>query len=135
MPTPGAGRGATAAADRPGPGRDRRTCVRDRELPGPHRGGRERPADGQRVMRRLMGRGGRGAGQIVPQVREGTKVKFRMTRRRAAVLLAFLAMLLGIPLTAPASNAAASTGWIRLGNLSATTSAVDIYVYSPGDSS
>ena len=86
-------------------------------------------------MRRLMGRGGRGAGQIVPQVREGTKVKFRMTRRRAAVLLAFLAMLLGIPLTAPASNAAASTGWIRLGNLSATTSAVDIYVYSPGDSS
>ena len=62
-------------------------------------------------------------------------MKFRMTRRRAAVLLAFLAMLLGIPLTAPASNAAASTGWIRLGNLSATTSAVDIYVYSPGDSS
>jgi hypothetical protein len=51
------------------------------------------------------------------------------------MLLAFLAILLGIPLTASASDAAASTGWIRLGNLSATTSAVDIYVYSSGDSS
>jgi len=28
-----------------------------------------------------------------------------------------------------------SSGWIRVGNLSATTSAVDIYVYSSGDSS
>ena len=62
-------------------------------------------------------------------------MKFRIMHRRAAVLLAFLAILLGIPLTAPASYAAASTGWIRLGNLSATTSAVDIYVYSSGDSS
>ena len=62
-------------------------------------------------------------------------MKFRITHRRAAVLLAFLAILLGVALTAPASYAAASTGWIRLGNLSATTSAVDIYVYSSGDSS
>ena len=62
-------------------------------------------------------------------------MKFRIIHRRTAVLLAFLAILLGIPLTAPASYAAASTGWIRLGNLSATTSAVDIYVYSSGDSS
>src|SRR5438067_13505511 len=74
-------------------------------------------------------------GQIVPQVREGTRVKFRIMHRRAAVLLAFLAILLGIPLTASASYAAASTGWIRVGNLSATTSAVDVYVYSSGDSS
>ena len=62
-------------------------------------------------------------------------MKFRIMHRRAAVLLAFLAILLGIPLTAPASYAAASTGWIRLGNLSATTSAVDVYVYSSGDPS
>jgi hypothetical protein len=55
--------------------------------------------------------------------------------RRAAVLLAFLALLIGIPVTASASYAAASTGWIRVGNLSATTSAVDVYVYSSGDSS
>jgi hypothetical protein len=52
-----------------------------------------------------------------------------------AVLLAFVALLIGIPVTASASYAAASNGWIRLGNLSATTSAVDVYVYSSGDSS
>jgi len=62
-------------------------------------------------------------------------VKFRIVNRRAAALLAFLALLLGIPVTASASYAAASTGWIRVGNLSATTSAVDVYVYSSGDSS
>jgi len=62
-------------------------------------------------------------------------VKFRIVHRRAAALLAFLALLLGIPVTASASYAAASTGWIRVGNLSATTSAVDVYVYSSGDSS
>ena len=62
-------------------------------------------------------------------------MKFRIMHRRAAVLLAFLAVLLGIPFTASASYAAANTGWIRVGNLSATTSAVDIYVYSSGDSS
>ena len=62
-------------------------------------------------------------------------MKFRIMHRRAAVLFAFLAMLLGIPLTASASYAAASNGWIRVGNLSATTSAVDVYVYSSGDSS
>src|SRR5580765_1534094 len=78
---------------------------------------------------------GLGGGHIVLQVREGTKVKFRITRRRAAVLLAFLALLIGIPVTASASFAAASSGWIRVGNLSATTSAVDVYVYASGDSS
>jgi hypothetical protein len=55
--------------------------------------------------------------------------------RRAAVLLAFFALLIGIPVTAPASYAAASSGWIRVGNLSASTAAVDVYVYSSGDSS
>ena len=61
-------------------------------------------------------------------------MKFRITRRRAAVLLAFMALLIGIPVTASAANAAAGNGWIRLGNLSATTSAVDVYVYPAGDS-
>jgi hypothetical protein len=51
------------------------------------------------------------------------------------VLFAFLALLIGIPVTASASYAAASSGWIRVGNLSADTSAVDVYVYSSGDSS
>jgi hypothetical protein len=51
-----------------------------------------------------------------------------------AVLLAFLALLIGIPATASASYAVASSGWIRLGNLSATTSAVDVYVYPAGNS-
>jgi hypothetical protein len=48
-------------------------------------------------------------------------------------LLAFSALLFGIPAAASASSSAAGTGWIRLGNL--TTSAVDAYVYSPGNSS
>jgi hypothetical protein len=79
-----------------------------------------------------MGLGGR---QLVPQVREGARVKFRIVHRRAAVLFAFLALLISIPVTASASYAAASSGWIRVGNLSASTSAVDVYVYSSGDSS
>jgi Domain of unknown function (DUF4397) len=62
-------------------------------------------------------------------------VKLRIKHRRVAVLLALFALLVGIPATATASYAVASSGWIRLGNLSATTSAVDVYVYSSGDSS
>ncbi len=60
--------------------------------------------------------------------------KLRIKHRRVAVLLAFLVLLIGIPATASASYAAASSGWIRLGNLSATTSAVDMYVYPAGNS-
>src|ERR1700761_1979306 len=82
-----------------------------------------------------FGTDGAGRQQIIPQVKEGTRVKFRIVHRRAAVLFAFLAVLIGIPVTASASYAAAGSGWIRVGNLSATTSAVDIYVYSFGDSS
>jgi hypothetical protein len=78
---------------------------------------------------------GLGGTQLVPQVREGARVKFRIVHRRAAVLFAFLALLIGIPVTASASYAAASSGWLRVGNLSASTSAVDVYVYSSGDSS
>ena len=62
-------------------------------------------------------------------------MRFRIVHRRAAVLFAFLTLLIGIPVTASAAYAAASPGWIRVGNLSADTSAVDVYVYSSGDSS
>ncbi len=61
-------------------------------------------------------------------------MKFRITPWRVTVLLVSLALLLGIPAAAWAS-AATSTGWIRVGNLSPTTSAVDVYVYSSGSSS
>ena len=62
-------------------------------------------------------------------------MKFRITHRRAAALLALLTLLLGIFVTASTSYAAAGSGWIRLGNLSASTSAVDVYVYASGESS
>jgi Domain of unknown function (DUF4397) len=48
------------------------------------------------------------------------------------MLLAFLAFLFGIP--AASASAATNTGWVRLGNLSPTTSAVDVYVYPSGSS-
>ena len=62
-------------------------------------------------------------------------MKFRMTRWRATVLLGFLTLLFGLLTASSASYAATSTGWIRLGNLSPTTSAVDVYVYPSGSSS
>ena len=49
------------------------------------------------------------------------------------MLLAFLAFLFGIPAAASAS-AATGTGWLRVGNLSPTTSPVDVYVYPSGSS-
>jgi hypothetical protein len=61
-------------------------------------------------------------------------VRFRLTSWRAAFLLAFFALLFGIP-AASVSSAATSNGWIRLGNLSPTTSPVDVYLYSASDSS
>jgi hypothetical protein len=51
------------------------------------------------------------------------------------VLLAFSALLVGIPASASASSAAASTGFVSLGNLSQSPSPVDIYLYSSGSSS
>src|SRR5438874_239831 len=78
---------------------------------------------------------GLGGRHTLLQVREGISVNFRITHRRAAALLAFLTLLLGLTVTASASYAAAGSGWIRVGNLSATTSAVDVYVYASGDSS
>jgi len=49
------------------------------------------------------------------------------------MLLAFLALLFGIPATATAASAAANSGWIRLGNLSPATAPVDLYVFSSGN--
>jgi len=52
------------------------------------------------------------------------------------MMLACLALLLGITAAAAsASSAATSTGWISLGNLASSPSPVDVYVYSSGDSS
>jgi hypothetical protein len=59
-------------------------------------------------------------------------VKFRITRWRAAALLAALALMIGIPAAATASYAATSSGWVSFGNLSQTPSAVDVYVYPAG---
>jgi Domain of unknown function (DUF4397) len=69
------------------------------------------------------------------QVREGISVNLRIAYRRAAALLGFLTLLVGLTVTASASYAAAGSGWIRVGNLSASTSPVDVYVYASGDSS
>ena len=56
--------------------------------------------------------------------------------RRLLMLLAASALLLGIPAaaTAFASSATTGTGWIRLAHLSPNTPAVDVYLYSFGDS-
>ena len=53
------------------------------------------------------------------------------------MLLAASALLLGMPVAAAsaASSAAAGTGWIRLAHLSPNTPAVDVYLYSFGNSS
>ena len=52
------------------------------------------------------------------------------------MLLATSALLLGIPAaaTAYASSATTGTGWIRLAHLSPNTPAVDVYLYSFGNS-
>ncbi len=61
-------------------------------------------------------------------------MSFRITSWRAALFLALFALLLSIP-AASVSSAATSNGWIRLANLSPTTSPVDVYLYSSGVSS
>src|SRR5580692_534887 len=66
---------------------------------------------------------------------EGSNMKFRVMAWRPAVLLAFSALLVGIPASASAAPAVGSTGFISLGNLSESPSPVDIYLYSSGSSS
>src|ERR1700722_1537076 len=62
----------------------------------------------------------------------------RFTRfvRRLVLLAALPLLLLAIPAAAVATaSAATATGWIRLAHLSPNTPAVDVYLYSFGDSS
>ena len=63
-------------------------------------------------------------------------MKYWLITRRLLMLLAASALLLGIPAaaTAYASSATTGTGWIRLAHLSPNTPAVDVYLYSFGDS-
>ena len=62
--------------------------------------------------------------------------RIKRTIRRITMLLAALALLLGVPAAvASASSAATSTGWIRLAHLSPNTPPVDVYLYSFGNSS
>ena len=62
-------------------------------------------------------------------------MKIPAITRRFTMCLAALALLLGIPAAAAhASSATTGTGWIRLAHLSPNTSAVDVYLYSFGNS-
>src|ERR1700738_2180691 len=63
-------------------------------------------------------------------------MKIARVTRRLLMLLAAAALLLGIPAaaTAFASSATTGTGWIRLAHLSPNTPAVDVYLYSFGNS-
>jgi hypothetical protein len=63
-------------------------------------------------------------------------MKFPRITRRITMLLAASALLLGIPVatTAYAASATTGTGWIRLTHLSPNTPAVDVYLYSFGNS-
>src|SRR5215471_17654381 len=55
--------------------------------------------------------------------------------RHVIVLAVASVSLAAAPAVASASAAAAGTGWIRLAHLSPNTPAVDVYLYSFGDSS
>jgi hypothetical protein len=55
--------------------------------------------------------------------------------RWAAVLLALPVILLGLAGVGSASASSQSVGWVRLAHLSPNTPAVDVYLYSFGDSS
>jgi Domain of unknown function (DUF4397) len=54
--------------------------------------------------------------------------------RRLVMLLAASALLLGLPAAASAHASSTTTGWIRLAHLSPNTPAVDVYLYSFGNS-
>ncbi len=67
-------------------------------------------------------------------------MKIKRLIRRAALLVALPALLLTVPAAVSASAAttsssSAGTGWVRLAHLSPNTPAVDVYLYSYGDSS
>jgi hypothetical protein len=54
--------------------------------------------------------------------------------RWAALLVAVPTLLLGIPKAASAAPSTSGTGWVRLAHLSPNTPAVDVYLYSFGNS-
>src|SRR5437763_14517768 len=64
-------------------------------------------------------------------------MRFPGITRRATILMASSALLLGVPAAvasaASAAPAAANVGWIRLAHLSPNTPAVDVYLYSFGN--
>lgn len=63
-------------------------------------------------------------------------MRTRISGRRIPAMLAVSALLLGMPAAAAsASPAATGNGWIRLAHLSPNTPAVDVYLYSFGNSS
>lgn len=57
-------------------------------------------------------------------------MKFPIKYRRVTMLLAVFALLFGIPAAASTASAATSTGWVRVGNLSAGGPALDVYLTS-----
>ena len=63
-------------------------------------------------------------------------MRFSRITRKIIVLSAASALLIGMPAAAAsaASSASAGTGWIRLAHLSPNTPAVDVYLYSFGNS-
>ena len=61
-------------------------------------------------------------------------MKSRITPRKVAIVFALAALLFGVTATTSSSFAATSTGWIRLGNLSAKPAPVDMYVFPSGNS-
>ena len=65
------------------------------------------------------------------------RVKIKLTHfvRWAALLIALPALLLAVvPRAASAATASSGNGWVRLAHLSPNTPAVDVYLYSFGDS-
>ena len=63
-------------------------------------------------------------------------MRFTRFARRIILLAALPLLLLAIPAASAATaSAATTTGWIRLAHLSPNTPAVDVYLYSFGDSS
>src|SRR6516225_7868677 len=63
-------------------------------------------------------------------------MNFRKATRNLLMLAGTSALLLGVPAAAAAhaSSATTGTGWIRLAHLSPNTPAVDVYLYSFGNS-
>jgi hypothetical protein len=62
------------------------------------------------------------------------KTKLKHFMRWAALLIALPVLLLAVPRAASAATTSAGDGWVRLAHLSPNTPAVDVYLYSFGDS-